>query len=426
MYDILIIGAGVIGAMCARELAKYKLNIGIIEKNNDVASGTTKANSAIVHAGFDAKEGTLKAKLNVLGSEMMKDICHDLGVKYKNNGSLVLGYNDEYKRIISSLYERGIKNGVKGLEIIGYDRIHELEPNVSKNAIWALYAPTGAIICPYELTIASVGNAMDNGVKLHLNSNVLGINKINDYYELHTTTGTYKAKYVINAAGLYSDKIAGFVNDNSFEVTPRRGEYILLDKECGTTVSHTIFRCPSKMGKGILVTPTVDGNILLGPTSVDILDKEDLDTTIDGLQTIISSVYESVDNLNLRMAITSFTGLRAIASTNDFVINYKDGFINAAGISSPGLSAAPAIAVYIRDLLISNGAVLEPKENHIKTRKSMSYFKEASLKEKNEIIKKDKSFGKIICRCETVTEGEILEAIRTNPRPTDLDGIKRR
>ena len=426
MYDIIIIGAGIIGAMCARELAKYKLNICILEAQNDVACGTTKANSAIIHAGFDAKEDTLKAKLNVIGSNMMPEICHDLGVKYKNNGSLVVGFDDEDKKTIEQLYQRGIANGVKNLEIVDSIRLHELEPNVSKSAKWALYAPTGAITCPYELTIALVGNAMDNGVELQLNSTVIDIKKNNDLFELSTSTGTYSSRYVINAAGLYSDQIAKFIGDESFEITPRRGEYILLDKECGKTVSHTIFRCPSKMGKGILVTPTVDGNLLLGPTSVDIIDKDDLDTTACGFDTILSSVHSTVDNLNSRMAITSFSGLRAISSTHDFVINFNDGFINAAGICSPGLSAAPGIALYVVDLLKKNGVELALKKDYIKTRKSMSYFSDASLEEKNEIIKRDKSFGKIVCRCESVTEGEIIEAIRTNPKPTDLDGIKRR
>lgn len=426
MYDVVIVGAGVVGAMTARELAKYKLNICLLEKENDVACGATKANSAIVHAGYDAKEGTLKAKLNVLGSKMMPEVCRDLGVKYKNNGSLVIGFTEEDRETILSLYQRGIKNGVPRLEVLDYEALHKLEPNISKNATCALHAPTGAITCPYELTIAAVGNAMDNGVELKCNFKVLSIVKKENYYEVKSNNETVKTKVVINAAGIYSDEIAKMIGDNSFNVHPRRGEYILLDKECGKTVNHTIFKTPSKMGKGILVTPTVDGNLLLGPTSVDIEDKDNTNTTDEGFAKIMSLANENVDNINLRGVITSFCGLRSVGSTGDFIINSPvEGFINVAGIESPGLSAAPAIAVYVKDILAKQLTLVE-KESYIKTRKSMSHFAEASIEEKNEIIKKDPSYGRIICRCETVTEGEIKEALRTNPKPIDLDGIKRR
>jgi glycerol-3-phosphate dehydrogenase len=426
MYDVVIVGAGIVGAMIAKELSKYELNICVIEKENDVACGATKANSAIVHAGYDAKEGTLKAKLNVLGSKMMAEICRDLGVKYINNGSLVIGFNDEDKETIKNLYLRGIKNGVERLEVLDYEALHKLEPNVSKNATCALYAPTGAITCPYELTVACIGNAMDNGTTLKCNFKVESINKVDDYFVIKSNKESIEAKFVINAAGIYSDKIAQMIGDNSFSVKPRRGEYILLDKECGKTVSHTIFKTPSKMGKGILVTPTVDGNLLLGPTSVDITDKENKNTTDEGFAKIMSLAKENVDNINLRGAITSFCGLRSVGSTGDFIINSPiTGFINVAGIESPGLSAAPAIGVYVKDIL-STQTNLTLKQNHIKTRKSMTHFSDASIELKNEIIKNDPSYGRIICRCETVTEGEILEALRTNPKPTDLDGIKRR
>jgi glycerol-3-phosphate dehydrogenase len=426
MYDVVIIGSGIIGAMIARELSKYELNICILEKENDVACGSTKANSAIVHAGFDAKEGTLKAKLNVLGSQLMEQICKDLGVKYINNGSLVLGFNDDDFTTIKTLYERGINNGVEGLQILDYETLHKLEPNVSKNALYALYAPTGAITCPYELTIACVGNAMDNGTILKCNFDVKTISKVEDYYVINSESECVKTKFVINAAGIYSDTVAKMIGDNSFTISPRRGEYILLDKDCGNTVGCTIFKTPSKMGKGILVSPTVDGNLLLGPTSVDIVDKDNKNTTDEGFAQILKLSNEYVENINTRAVITSFCGLRSVGSTGDFIINSpNDGFINVAGIESPGLSASPAIALYVKDLLQSQLNLI-PKDHYISTRKSMTYFKDASIEEKNAIIKNDPTFGRIICRCETVTEGEILEALRTNPKPTDLDGIKRR
>ena len=426
MYDIIIIGSGIVGAMIARELSKYDLNICILEKENDVACGATKANSAIVHAGFDAKEGTLKAKLNVLGSKMMQEVCSDLGVKYIQNGSLVIGFDEEDRKTIGQLYQRGITNGVENLQILNFEELHKLEPNISNDAVCALYAPTGAITCPYELTIAAIGNAMDNGVDLKCNFNVESILKIENYFVVKSKNQSLESKFVINAAGIYSDEIARMIGDDSFTVAPRRGEYILLDKECGNTVNCTIFKTPSKMGKGILVTPTVDGNLLLGPTSVDIFDKNNKNTTDEGFDQIIKLSRINVENINYRSAITSFCGLRSVGSTGDFIINSPiQGFINVAGIESPGLSASPAIALYVREILESQ-ITLSKKQNYIKTRKSMTYFKDATIEEKNEIIKNNPSFGKIICRCETVTEGEILEALRTNPKPTDLDGIKRR
>lgn len=427
MYDVAIIGAGVVGGMIARTLSAYKLRICILEKENDVASGATKANSAIVHAGFDAKEGTLKAKLNVEGSKMMEKVTTELGVKYKKNGSLVIGFNEEDKLAIEDLLERGKINGVEGLRIIEKEEIKKLEPNISDNVTVALYAPTGAIVCPYELCIAAVGNAMDNGADLKINFEVSSIEKEDEWYKICSEKESIKAKFVVNAAGVFSDEIAKMAGDSSFTITPRRGQYILIDKECGNLVSHTIFRTPSKMGKGILVSPTVDGNLLTGPTSVDIEDKEDVSCTPECFEKIIKEANENVDGIPYNKTITSFCGLRATGSTGDFIINSPTHrFINVAAIESPGLTASPAIAEMVKELLVNEGAELTEKENYNPFRKAMHAFREATIEEKNEVIKKDKSFGRIICRCEGVSEGEILEAIRTNPKPTDLDGVKRR
>ena len=427
MYDVAIIGAGVVGGMIARTLSAYKLRICILEKENDVASGATKANSAIVHAGFDAKEGTLKAKLNVEGSKMMEKVTTELGVKYKKNGSLVIGFNEEDKLAIEELLERGKINGVEGLRIIEKEEIKKLEPNISDNVTVALYAPTGAIVCPYELCIAAVGNAMDNGADLKLNFEVASIEKEDEWYKICSEKESIKAKFVVNVAGVFSDEIAQMAGDGSFTITPRRGQYILLDKECGNLVSHTIFRTPSKMGKGILVSPTVDGNLLTGPTSVDIEDKEDVSCTPECFEKIIKEANENVDGIPYNKTITSFCGLRATGSTGDFIINSPaHRFINVAAIESPGLTASPAIAEMVKELIVKEGVELTEKEKYNPFRKAMHAFREATLEEKNEVIKKDKSFGRIICRCEGVSEGEILEAIRTNPKPTDLDGVKRR
>lgn len=426
MFDVAVIGAGIVGSMIANELSRYKLKTVVLEKEEDVSLGATRANSAIVHAGFDAKEGSLKALLNVRGSEMMPEVTKRLGVKYKNNGSLVIGFNDEDRKTVEELYKRGVANGVRELKVLNKEELKEIEPNISDNAVCALYAPTGAIICPYEFAMAAIGNAMDNGVELKTEFEVENIVRNDGFFTVKSKNETVDAKYVVNAAGLYSDKIAGMVGDNSFTVTPRKGEYMLLDRECGSLVSHTVFRTPTKMGKGILVSPTVDGNLLLGPTSVDIEDKTDTDTTAAGLESVGIQSREDVDNVMLNKVITSFAGLRAVGSTGDFIINIKDGFVNAAGIESPGLSASPAIAEYVVNLLGENGLILDKKEDFILTRKPMHYFKELSAEEKNKIIKEHPEYGKIVCRCETVTAGEIIEAINTNPRPKDVDGIKRR
>ena len=427
MFDVAVIGAGVIGGMTARALSKYDLSICILEKENDVAMGATKANSAIVHAGFDAKENSLKAKLNVAGSKMMENVCKELGVRYKNNGSLVIGFNDEDKAVLEELLVRGNANGVEGLKVLDKDGVKAVEPGLSDTVTCALYAPTGAIVCPYDLAVSAIGNAMDNGAELMCNFGVTSIEKCENGYVLSNGESTVEARFVINCAGIYSDDIAKLVGDDSFEVNARRGEYILLDKECGNLVSHTIFRTPSKMGKGILVSPTVDGNLLLGPTSEDIEEKENKNVTEDGFAQIISKARENIPYVPIGKSITSFCGLRAVGSTGDFIINSPaPAFINAAGIESPGLSASPAIALYIIDLLKEQGLTLTEKESYEPTRRSMHHFRDASIEEKNEMIKKNASYGKIVCRCECVTEGEILDALRTNPKARDLDGVKRR
>lgn len=427
MFDVAVIGAGVVGALVARELSRYEIRCCVLERCSDVAMGATRANSAIVHAGFDAKEGSLKARLNVRGSEMMEDVARELGVKYKRNGSLVVGFDEEDERTLLELLRRGEKNGVRGLRLIYGDEIRELEKNIGDGVTVALHAPTGAIICPYELCMAAIGNAMDNGTELYTSYEVTKIKKEDGKYSIESRDGrTVSARYVINCAGIYSDDVADMAGCGGFSVTARRGEYMLLDKECGGLVSHTVFRCPSLMGKGVLVTPTVDGNLLLGPTAENIDDKEDTRTTPEGLAKLSALATEQVKNIPLRSVITSFTGLRATGSTGDFIINEHDGFVNCAGIESPGLSSAPAIAEYVCELLSAAGAPLVPKKSFNPTRRAMHYFREADIDTKNEIIKEHPEYAHVICRCETVTEGEILEAIRTNPKPHDVDGVKRR
>ena len=426
MYTVAVIGAGVVGGLIARELTKYNVEVYILEKESDVAMGATKANSAIVHAGFDAKVGSLKARFNVRGSEMMESVTRELGVKYQNNESLVVAFEDE-RAEVEKIYERGLKNGVKGLSIIEHDELMKIEPNLNPKLSCALLARTGAITCPYELCIAAVGNAMDNGASLLLDFEVTSIKKSNGSYAISSSDGrTVNADYVINSAGLYSDEIAKMTDDSDFNVHARRGEYMILDKECGSLVKRTIFHTPTKMGKGILVSPTVDGNLILGPTAVDIDDKEDNSVTAQGFESIVKGALDNVAQVPFGKVITSFCGLRAVGSTGDFIIKYRDGVITLGGIESPGLTSAPAIAEYIIELFAENGVVFEKKTDFNPYRKPTHAFRESSIEEKNKVIAKDSRYGRIVCRCEGITEGEIVEAIHTNPPARDVDGIKRR
>ncbi|MBP3369624.1 MAG: NAD(P)/FAD-dependent oxidoreductase [Clostridia bacterium] len=426
MYDIVVIGAGVVGGMIARELAKYDLRICILERENDVAMGATKANSAIVHAGFDAKEGSMKAKMNVRGSRMMQKVCEELGVKYVRNESLVVAFESE-RAEVEAIYQRGIRNGVEGLRIVEREELMNLEPNLNPELSCALLAPTGAIVCPYELCISAVGNAMDNGAELRLNFEVSSIEKKGDSYTVISRDGqAVETKYVINSAGLYSDKIAAMTGDCDFDVHPRRGEYMILDKECGAFVQRTVFHTPTKMGKGILVSPTVDGNLLLGPTATDIEDKEDKSVTAEGYAQIISRAGDNVSGIPYGKVITSFCGLRAVGSTGDFIIKLRDRVLTLGGIESPGLTSAPAIAEYVAEMLREDGLELSMKADYDPVHYPAHAFNSMSLEKKNEVIAKDARYGRIVCRCEGITEGEIVAAIHTNPGATDVDGIKRR
>ena len=429
VYDVAVIGGGVIGGTILRELSKYKLSSVLLEKGSDVSLGQSRANSGIVHAGFDALPGTLKAKFNVLGNKMMKDYAEELGVKFKNNGSLVIGYNDKDLKILAGLLERGKRNGVDGLKIIDREKLVELEPNISDNAIGALWAKTGGIVCPYELTVASIGNAMDNGAQLMLNFKVEKIEKGDFGYQIYNgQQESVFAKVVINCAGLESGEIAKLIGDDSFKIAGRKGEYVLLDRESGDFVSHTIFTTPTEKGKGILMSNTVDGNIILGPTSVEV-SSNDTQTTQDGLNSVITQARAMGKNPPLFNTITSFAGVRAYSDKHDFIIEESKvakNFINVAGIESPGLTSAPAIAKYVVEDLVGNIYNLERKKDFNGKRLPDNWFKNLSIEEKNKVIMQDKSYGVIICRCEQVTEGEIIHAINSNPPAKTIDAVKRR
>ena len=428
MTDVAIIGSGVIGSLIAREISKLQLKTVLIEKCNDVAMGTSKANSAIVHAGFDAKPGSLKAKMNVRGTALMPKTCEELSVPFKAVGSLVVAFSDEEMETLGELLERGNQNGVPGLEIFSKEKLKEEENAISDEAKGALFAPSAGIVCPYELTIAAADNAVKNGVELIRNFCVTSIEQKDGFFAISDGVNTVEAKYIINAAGLYSDKIASLIGDNSIEIIPRKGEYMLCDKSIGSLAKHTIFQCPSKMGKGILVTPTVDGNLLLGPSALDIEDKEDTATTSQALSDILEIAKKSVPCLTTREVITSFAGLRSHCTKDDFIIEESEkssSFINVAGIESPGLSSAPAIAEYVAKI-IKEKTNAQEKSDFDPIRPEPVRFRHMNNEERKALIAKNPAYGRIICRCETITEGEILDAIHSPAGARDVDGVKRR
>ncbi len=428
-FDVAVIGAGVVGSLITRELSKYNIKIALLERHNDCAMGATKANSAIVHAGFDAKPGSLKAKLNVRGVELMKTFCKELNVPLKNNGALVVAFSEEEIPHLNELLERGVANGVPELRVVGRDELVKMEPNIGETAVAALVAPTSSIVCPYELTIAGVENAVTNGAEFIRNCAVESIEYKNEEFVLGTTQGEITAKYVINAAGVHSGKIASLIGDDSIEIVVRHGDYYLLDKSQGSLVSRTIFQCPTKMGKGVLVSPTVDGNLIVGPSAEDIDDGDEVATTNVGLEKIYVNAIKSVPAVSLRNAITSFSGNRAHPTSDDFIIGsskVNKNFINAAGIESPGLSSAPAIAEMIEGIMLELTGGLDKKADYNPIRPEPVRFRHMSTEERAKLIEKNKAYGRIVCRCETITEGEILDAIHAPAGARDVDGVKRR
>ena len=428
MYDVIIIGGGVSGAASARELSRYKVRACVLEKEEDVCCGTSKANSAIAHAGYDAEPGSLMAKLNVRGNEMMEQLSKDLDFPFQRIGSLVICLSEEEMPGLQKLYDKGIANGVKGLKILNREEVLEMEPNITDNVYAALYAPTAGIVCPFNLNIALAENAYTNGIEFRFNTEVQNIRKIDGGYELCTNQGTFRTKYVVNAAGVYADKFHNMVSEKKIHITPRRGDYCLLDKSAGTHVSRTIFSLPTKYGKGVLVTPTVHGNLLVGPTAIDIENKEGTNTTREGLDEVITKAGQNVKSLPMRQVITSFAGLRAHEDGTEFIIGEPEdarGFIDCAGIESPGLTSCPAIGEMVAGIL-QEKLGLEKKDNFIATRKGILDPDTLTREERAELIQREPAYGNIICRCEMITEGEILDAIRRPLGARSLDGVKRR
>jgi glycerol-3-phosphate dehydrogenase len=425
MYDVIIIGAGVIGASIARDLSRYNLKVALLEKEDDVTTGASKANSGIVHGGYAAKYGTLKGQLCAKGNKMFQKLESELNFGYRQTGALVIGFNEEDEKSINILYENGVKIGCTDLEILRGDKLHQIEPYLNSEVTVALYAKSVGVASPYELTIALTENAITNGVDLKLSSEVISIEKLKEKFIVHTNEGQIEARYIVNSAGLYSDNVASMVGINDFKIIPKRGQYILLGKDQAHLVNSVIFQVPTAMGKGILVTTTYHGNFMIGPNAEEVTDKDDLSTTAETLRYVIETARKSIPNFNIKKSLTTFSGIRATTNKGDFIIEESivKRFINVAGIDSPGLTSSPAIAEMVTGILKTSGLNLVDKSNFTPYRKGI-------------IIKKDSDFyGKIddsdptkniICRCEQVTESEIVDAIHRNIPIASTDAIKRR
>ena len=426
MYDVAVIGCGVIGAAAAFELSKYNLSIAVLEKENDVAMGASRANSAIIHAGYDPKPGTMMARLNVEGNAMAEQLCKDLSVPFSRIGSFVMAFSDEEMETVRDLFDRGTKNGVPGLKIISGDEVRKMDPEVSKEVVGALYAPSAGIICPWEYTLALAEVAVMNGAEMLLSTKVDGIEKKDGHYVIHTNKGDVEAKYIVNAAGVESGRIHEMVAEKTFTILPNRGEYYLMDKSEVVRANHVLFQCPNKDGKGVLVSPTTGGNLIVGPNAEAVEDAERVNNTAAGMAFVREKAAKSVPTINYRNSIRNFSGIRANSDHDEFQIGIAaENFVDLAGIKSPGLSSAPAIGLEAVKLLKECGMNAEKKENPVTTRKKI-HFRGLPEAEKQKVIAENPLYGRVICRCETITEGEIVDAIHSPIPVSSVDGIKRR
>lgn len=427
MQDVIIIGCGVVGAACAYRLSRFRLRLTVLEALSDVAGGTTKANSAILHGGYDPEPDTRMARLNVEGVGMAEEICARLDVPYRKTGSLVLAFSQEDRALLRTLLERGERNGVTGLRILSGDEARVLEPELSGEVLEALLAPSAAIVNPWEYALAMAETAVRNGAALHLSCPAAAITREGEGFAVTTPKGVFHSRYIINAAGVYADRVHELIGEKAFTIRPAKGEYYLLDKSEGTRVSRVIFQCPGPMGKGVLVSPTVHGNLIVGPTA-EPSGPEDTANTPRGLQTVRELAVRSVPGVRFRENIRNFAGVRAGSDRGDFIVEESPtvpGFFNAAGICSPGLSAAPAIADELARLLKQKGLALEEKEDFIDTRRRVR-FHELDDRARNKLIAADPRWGRVVCRCETVTEGEIIACLRSPIPPSSINGVKRR
>ncbi|EPB8163360.1 TPA: NAD(P)/FAD-dependent oxidoreductase [Clostridium perfringens] len=426
MRDIIVIGAGVVGCSIARELSKYNLDVLVVEKNSDVSEGVSKGNSGIVHAGYNEKIGTLKAKLNIEGNKIFDDLSRDLQFPFKRNGAFILAFSDEEMKTLESLKENGEKLGVEGLEILTREEALNIEPNLNKEIVGVLNVKTSGIVSPYEMTIALAENAAENGVEFKLNSKVTNIEKISEGYKVTLNNKELvSGKLIINASGLEVAFLNNLVSMSKREINPVKGEYCLFDKVAGAMINKTLFQVPNKLSKGVLVTPTAEGNLLVGPNAVE---GKTLETSREGIDEILDKSKKSLEELPVARILNTFSGIRPKTKGGDFIIEEVEdakNFINVIGIDSPGLTAAPAIGVYVVNMIKERLDLVE-KKNFKKTREKIVRFAELSLEEKNKLIKEKPAYGHMVCKCEFVTEGEIVEAIHRPIKALTVDAIKRR
>lgn len=426
MRDIIVIGAGVVGCSIARELSKYNLDVLVVEKNSDVSEGISKGNSGIVHAGYNEKIGTLKAKLNIEGNKIFDDLSRDLQFPFKRNGAFILAFSDEEMKTLESLKENGEKLGVEGLEILTREEALNIEPNLNKEIVGVLNVKTSGIVSPYEMTIALAENAAENGVEFKLNSKVTNIEKISEGYKVTLNNKELvSGKIIINASGLEGAFLNNLVSMSKREINPVKGEYCLFDKVAGAMINKTLFQVPNKLSKGVLVTPTAEGNLLVGPNAVE---GKTLETSREGIDEILDKSKKSLEELPVARILNTFSGIRPKTKGGDFIIEEVEdakNFINVIGIDSPGLTAAPAIGVYVVNMIKERLDLVE-KKNFKKTREKIVRFAELSLEEKNKLIKEKPAYGHMVCKCEFITEGEIVEAIHRPIKALTVDAIKRR
>ncbi len=427
-YDVIIIGGGVSGTSIARELSKFQAKICLVERFEDVCCGTSKANSAIVHAGYDAQPGTLMARLDVEGSYLIPQLARDLDFPYRNNGSLVLCMHQEDLPLLQALYDRGRANGVSALHMLTREEILEMEPHVREDVVAGMEAATGGIVCPFGMNLAFAENAAENGVEFRFDTTVTGFTRQREGWTVQTNRGDLETRIVVNAAGVYADTLHNMVSTRKLHITPRRGDYYLLDKTTGGYCTHTLFQLPGKYGKGVLVAPTVHGNTIVGPTAIDIDDRDGVNTTAQGLEEVMRKAANIVKDAPLRQVITSFAGLRAHEDGHEFVIGEAEGapgFIDCAGIESPGLSSSPAIGRMVAEL-VRDRLLLPRNERYKSVRKGIVQVSALPLEERRALIADNPAYGHIVCRCEGISEGEILDAIHRPLGARSLDSIKRR
>ncbi len=424
MYDVAIIGCGITGTSIAYRLSKFNLKTVVLDKENDVAMGATRANSAIIHAGYDPEENSLMAKLNVRSVELTKALCEKLSVPFAQIGSLVLAFSEEEREHVDVLYKRGVANGVPGICVLNKEETKAIEPNISDSVVCSLYAPSAGVINPWEYALALAETAAENGTEFLFEKEVTDIEKTVGGYVITAGDTKINAKVVINASGVGADKIHDMVLPHEFDITPNKGAYYLLDKAEGKRANHVVFQCPNKDGKGVLVSPTVHGNLIVGPNAVA-CEAGDTSATAEDLAFVRQKAVKSIPSVDFRMNIRNFAGVRPNSTESDFIIKSTDGFVDVAGIKSPGLASAAGIAEYVEEMLKNDGVELSLKENYVDERKQVR-FKEMSHEERAELVKSNPAYGRVICRCETITEGEISDAIRRPIVPHTVDAIKRR